>query len=188
MANDHTLRIHIEYEVLFVAEFRSLLRDFERAYNLLEREHSGRRVRRSDRLLVSTIETGNSVTLILLGGAGLVMLSDVIKKIAEARDAAWRSEETKWKARSAKLDYQERAKAIEAQSNTESSPVTQALDIVKDRIENIEKANNIQTVSIEIDGTTIQLLRPGNHIFIDGTRKIISLGKNLLPDEKKKEE
>ena len=189
MPRNHTLRIHFEYDVLFVADLRAFLTDFERAYNLLEAEESGRRrIPRDDRLTVSTIETGNSVTLTVLGGVGLVVLGTrVIKKIAEARDAAWKSEDTKWKAKTSKLEYQERAKTIERLRREEMPPVAQALEIVEGRVEKIETTKHIRALQIEVDGKATELVRRGKRV-VDGQRRLVGQKQNLLADERKKEE
>jgi hypothetical protein len=189
MPHDHELRIHLEYDVLFVADLRALLTDLERAYNLLEAEESGRRrIPRDDRVTVSTIETGKSVTLTILGGVGLVMLGTrVIQKIAEARDAAWKSEDTKWKAKASKLEYEERARTVERLRREEIPPVAQALEIVECRMEKIEATQHIRVLQIEVDGKATELLRPGNRV-IDGQRRLVAQKENLLDDEKKKRE
>ncbi len=190
MPHDHKLRIRLEYDALFVADLRALLTDFERAYNLLEAEESGRRrIPRGDRLTVSTIETGNSVTLTILGGVGLVMLgTKVIQRIAEARDAVWKSEDTKWKAKTSKLEYEERARIVERQRREEMPPVAQALEIVEGRIEKIEATQHIRVLQIEIDGKATELLRRPVNRAIDGQRRLVTQKKNLLDDEKKKKE
>src|SRR5260370_11658022 len=105
MPRNHTLRIHFEYDVLYVADIRAILTDFERAYNLLEHAQEGR-LSWANRLAVKTIETGRSVEIVILGAAGLVTLARVIKGIADTRESAWKSEETKWKAKTAKLEFQ----------------------------------------------------------------------------------
>src|SRR5262245_52735582 len=114
MPNDHRLRIYVVYELLFLADLRGVVTDFERAYNILQAAETKRsRISRIDRLTVSTIETGNSVSLILLGGAALLSLAEVIRRLAQARETVWKSEETKWKAKTAKLEYEERSKQKE---------------------------------------------------------------------------
>jgi|SRR5580704_1843404 hypothetical protein len=184
MPPDHALRIHLEYELLFAADLRSLLTDIERAFNVLEAEGSGRRqVRRDDRLAVSSIQTGSSVTLILLGGAGLVALADVIRKLAEARDMAWKSEESKWKAKTAKLDYQEREAAADRGRREPVSPAVQALEIVEGRVKKIESTGRITALQIEIDGKPAELLK-ANKPIMDGQRRLLSQRKNLLPKGK----
>src|ERR1017187_8987205 len=110
MPDNHTLRIHIEYKLLYLAELRAILRDFERAYNLLEDVEKGpwSRISHSDRLTVKTLETGNSLTLIFLGGVMLLKLGRMTKVLADARLTFHKSEEAKWKAKSARLDYEEK--------------------------------------------------------------------------------
>jgi hypothetical protein len=174
MPNNHTLRIHLEYDFLYVAELRALLTDFERAYNLLEREEDGhtRRVSPGDRLTVKTIETGKSVTLILLGGAALLYLTDGVKKIADARESVWKSEETKWKAKTAKLDFQERQRAMERAQKKELPAPARAMRIIEDRIDIIGRSKNIRTVQVQIDGEAVKLIEPPD--------------RNRLPDKEDK--
>ena len=51
MPGDHKLRLHIEYDVLYVADLRKIVRSFENAYNILQRgEEPKGRMRRADRL------------------------------------------------------------------------------------------------------------------------------------------
>jgi hypothetical protein len=194
MARNHTLRIHLEYEVLYVAELRALLNDFERAFNVLEAEESKRkRIPRYDRLTVTTIETGNSLTVILLGGVALGTLAGVIERIAKARETAWSSEEKKWKAKTAKLDYEERIKATEGRSRTETPPIVRAREIVETRIEKIEATEHIHSLEIEIDGKSTVILRPvrveGNRRLAGEAPKFLLDGKRriLLPNEEKKQ-
>lgn len=37
MADNHKLRFHIEYRVLYTADLRAILKTFERAYNVLQK-------------------------------------------------------------------------------------------------------------------------------------------------------
>lgn len=168
MPNNHTLRIHLEYDFLYVAELRALLTDFERAYNLLQHAENGhrQRVSLSDRLTVKTIETGKSVTLILLGGAALLYLADGVKKIANARESVWKSEETKWKAKTAKLDFQERQRAIEKAEKKELPAHFRAIEIIEDRISIIERSKHIRSVQVEIDEEAVKLIEPANRNFL----------------------
>ena len=80
MPGDHKLRLHIEYNVLYVADLRRIAKTFESAYNILQRaEERTARLRRADRLTVQTVRTGNSVTLILLGGMGITALGRFVR-------------------------------------------------------------------------------------------------------------
>ena len=111
MPDSHKLRIHIEYDVLYVADFRNIVRTFENTYNILQRaEGTRKRIRRADRLTVQTVRTGNSLTLVVLGGIGLATLG----KLIASRELFWKSEKTKWEAKSARLDYEERKRQVEA--------------------------------------------------------------------------
>jgi hypothetical protein len=160
MPHNHTLRIHIEYELLYVAEMRALLNDFERAYNLLERPRArvGQRISRTDRLIVKTVETGNSLTFTFLGGFGLLALAKGVKTIAEAREAVWKSEDAKWKAKSAKLDFQEREASLVKKSRQEEEPEIVASEIIQNRIEIIERTQHITSLEMTVDNATTKLL------------------------------
>src|SRR5437660_33554 len=105
MHDNHKLRLHIEYDVLYVADLRKIVGTFESAYNILQKaDEPRRRMRRADRLAIQTVRTGNSLTLMVLGGIGLAKLGILIA----TRELLWKSEKTKWEAKSAKLDYEEK--------------------------------------------------------------------------------
>ena len=99
MPENHKARLHIEYELLYAADFRTILRLFDHAYNALQRtQNSTRRLRRADRLTIQTVRTGNTVTLIVLGGIGLYYLNRLIA----TRKGFWESEKIKWEAQGKK--------------------------------------------------------------------------------------
>jgi hypothetical protein len=54
------------------------------------------------------------LTAIYLSGMGLVALLGVAKKFFDTRESFHRSAKTKWEAKSAKLDYEERLRQVEA--------------------------------------------------------------------------
>lgn len=99
MQGDHKIRVYLEYELIYLAELRGVLSDLERAYNLLAKLNTAtwKRISKSDRLAVETMETRHSVTITLLGGAALSLLADTMKLLAHARLMFHKSEETKWK-------------------------------------------------------------------------------------------
>lgn len=160
MPSNHRVRVHIEYEFLYLAELRALLRDLEGAYNLLERsiEPETSRIRRADRLIVSAVETGNSLTLIFMGGAGLVALANILKKLADARESAWKSEKTKWEAKAARLDFEERERAVEQKKLVGKEPIVEASEMIERRLEIVERTTHITALSIDIDDTSHKIL------------------------------
>jgi hypothetical protein len=59
--------------VLDAADLRKIIGTFESAYSIPHRaEEPGRRMRRSDRLTVRTVRTGNNIELTVLDGMALV--------------------------------------------------------------------------------------------------------------------
>jgi hypothetical protein len=169
MPDNHELRIHIEYELLYLAELRAILRDFERAYNLLEDVDRGpwSRISHSDRLIVRTLETGNSLTLTFLGGVMLLKLGQITKELADARLTFHKSEEAKWKAKSARLDYEEKEsqsriggrKAPEMlERHQERDDAAPAINIIEHRLEIIERNDRITALEIGIDGNNVKII------------------------------
>ena len=166
MPHDHTLRIYLQFDLLFVADLRGLLADLEKAFNILEAAELGRRrVRRDDRLIVSVLRTGQSLTMLLAGGAGLVALANIVKKLAEARETAWKSEESKWKAKTAKLDHQKRKSEAESQRSRDLSAEEIAKEVLGSRIEKIEAATHVTSIEIDVDGESAKI------VFEDTLRK-----------------
>jgi len=96
---------------------------------------------------------------------------------------AWKSEESKWKAKTAKLDYQEREAAADRGRREPVSPAVQALEIVEGRVKKIESTGRITALQIEIDGKPAELLK-ANKPIMDGQRRLLSQRKNLLPKGK----
>jgi hypothetical protein len=168
MPRNHTLRIHFEYDVLYVGDIRAVLTDFERAYNLLEHTQEAT-LPHGNRLAVKTLATGHSVEIVILGVAGLVTLARVIKGIADTRESVWKSEEMKWKAKTAKLEFQESQKSIGRVSRKEERPpADRALEIIKNRVRILRGTKHIHTFQIEIDGETTELSeKSGSHLLPD---------------------
>lgn len=168
MPDRHNLRIHIEYELLYLAELRAVLRDFERAYNLLEHVEMGpwSRISRSDRLIVDTLQTGNSLTLTALGGAALVVLTRITKQVVDARLTFHKSEEAKWAAKTARLEYEERARRIAEQGEAPEAfqvrerpkEAVEAFNIVEKRLEILEKNERITVLEIGVDGENVKII------------------------------
>ena len=157
MPSDHKLRLHIEYDLLYVADLRTLVRMFESAYNILQKsEQPTGRMRRADRLTVQTVRTGNSLTLILLGGIALTKLGILIG----ARQLFWKSEKTKWEAKGAKLDYEEKVRQVEEARIGEvlealirdGGPEGKAVKELEKILAMVEKSKEIKSLEVEIDG------------------------------------
>jgi hypothetical protein len=158
MPHDHTLRIYLQFDSLFLTDLRGLLGDLEKAFNTLEAARLNRRgMRRSDRLTVSVFQTGQSLTVLVAGGAGLVALANIAKKVAEAREALWKSEESKWKAKAAKLDYQQKEMEAQGRRTRDASPEENAREILESRMEKIETATHITSIEIEVDGKVARI-------------------------------
>jgi hypothetical protein len=157
MPDSHKLRLHIEYDVLYVADLRTIVRTFENAYNILQKtEQQRRRVRRADRLTVQTVRTGNSLTLTALGGIGLAKLGILIA----TRELLWKSEKTKWEAKNAKLDYEERIRQVEAAKieqieaalDRENASEVKAAKLLEKLTKFVAKSKVITSLDVEIDG------------------------------------
>ena len=154
MPNNHTLRIHVEYDVLYAADLRKIVGTIESAYNILQKaEQQDKRMRRADRLTVQTIRTGDSVTLMALGGLGLV----AFERLFAARKSFWESEKTKWEAKNARRDYEERIELADATKFTEMETAldrenVKAARLVLKLVKFVDKSKEITSLQIEIDG------------------------------------
>jgi len=157
MHDNHKLRLHIEYDVLYVADLRKIVGTFESAYNILQKaDEPRRRMRRADRLAIQTVRTGNSLTLMVLGGIGLAKLGILIA----TRELLWKSEKTKWEAKSAKLDYEEKIRQVEAAKirevqaalDRENASEAKAAKLLEKLIKFVDKSKEISSIVVEIDG------------------------------------
>jgi hypothetical protein len=173
MPGDHKLRLHIEYRVLYAADLRTILRTFERAYNTIQKsEHPRRRMRRADRLTVQTVRTGNSLTLIALGGMGLV----AVGKLIALRKNFWESEKAKWDAKTAKSDYedkerQQKIQQVELALDRGITDEQKAAETIEKLIRFIDRSKDIISIEVEIDGRDAVSDKPG--------ALIIHTGRNL---------
>ena len=153
MPENHTLRLHIEYRVLYAADLRTIVKTFERAYNVLQKaENPGRRMRRADRLTVQTARTGNSLTLIALGGMGLV----VIGRVIALRKNFWESEKAKWDAKTARRGYedrerQEKIERVESALYGDAIDEQKAVEIIEKLVKFVDKSKDITSIEVEID-------------------------------------
>jgi hypothetical protein len=157
------MRVYVRYERLYLAEFRALLRDIERAYNRVDSVAAeSQRVRRHRRLTVHVIETGRSIETILIGSTtGLALLYHIATNVIKLRHAHWAAEEQKWKAK------EQKTKAIEAerklvvagkdsksdidlQQLAEDPRLLRAEQILTDRMIKIQHSRTIESVEIEI--------------------------------------
>jgi hypothetical protein len=172
MPDNHKLRLHIEYRVLYAADLRTIVKAFERAYNILQKtEEPGRRMRRADRLTVETARTGNSLTLIALGGMGLVAFGRLIA----LRKNFWESEKAKWDAKMAKLDYedkerQEKIEQVALALDRETAAGQKAAEVVEKLIKFIDKSKDIISIEVEIDESDADPHRPGALIIHTGRK------------------
>ncbi len=172
MPDDHKLRLHIEYRVLYAADLRTIVKTFERAYNILQRdEEPRRRMRRTDRLTVQTARTGNSLTLIAIGGIGLV----AFERLIALRKHFWESEKAKWDAKTAKRDYEDKEKEekieqVELALDRETAHEQKAVEIVEKLIKFIDKSKDIISIEVEIDEPDADPHKPGALIIHTGRK------------------
>jgi hypothetical protein len=170
MPDTHTLRIHVEYSVLFTADLRKIVGTIESAYNILQKaEQQDKRMHRADRLTVQTIKTGNSVTLIALGGLGLM----AFERLFAARKSFWESEKTKWEAKNARRDYEERIERADATKLTETETVLdgenlKAARLVLKLVKFVDKSKEITSLQIEIDGKDPEPNKPDEPLPLEG--------------------
>jgi hypothetical protein len=167
---NHKLRLHIAYRELYAADLRKIVRTFESAYNLLQRASKpDGRMRRSDRLTIQAVRTGNSLTLIALGGIGLALLD----RLLAARERFWKSEDVKWRAKTAKLEYQERQeknRQVEAAPNTEIGVEDKAAQLLETLIRFVNRSKEITSIEVEIDGQDTDPDKPGILIIPTGRK------------------
>jgi hypothetical protein len=172
MPDNHKLRLHIEYRVLYAADLRTIVKAFERAYNVLQKtEEPGRRMRRADRLTVETARTGNSLTLIALGGMGLV----AVGRLIAFRKNFWESEKAKWDAKAAKRDYedkqrQEKIGRVELALDGETREEEKAAEIIEKLIKFIDKSKDIMSIEVDVDGPDVDAHKPGALIIHTGRK------------------
>jgi hypothetical protein len=176
MPGDHKLRLHIEYDVLYVADLRKIVRTFENAYNILQRgEEPKGRMRRADRLTVQAARTGNSLTLLVLGGIGLAKLAILFG----TRELFWKSEKTKWEAKGAKLDYEEKVRQVKEEQiaqvlealGREDGPEARAVKLIERVLTMVDKSKEITSIEVEIDGQDTDPHKPSPIIKPAGPRK-----------------
>lgn len=172
MPDNHKLRLHIEYRVLYAADLRTILKTFERAYNILQKaEEPGRRMRSNDRLTVQTVRTGDSLTLIALGGMGLV----AAERLIALRKNYWESEKAKWDAKIAERDYegkerQEKIEQVDLTLDGVTADEQKAAEIIEKLIKFIDKSKDITSIDVEIDGPDADPHKPGALIIHTGRK------------------
>jgi hypothetical protein len=182
MPDNHKLRLHIEYGALYVADLRSIVKIFEGAYNTLQRaEQPNGRMRRADRLTVQTVRTGSSLTLTLLGGAGIAALG----RLFATREGFWKSEKIKWEAKSAKwaaksaeLDYVEKFRlvqeatiaAAEAKLDRKRDPEAESAKLMEKLTKFVDNSKEIRFIHVEIDGEDTDPNQPRALIIPEGRK------------------
>jgi uncharacterized protein YlxP (DUF503 family) len=102
---------------------------------------------------VQTVTTGNSLTLIALGGMGLV----AVGRLIALRKNFWESEKAKWDAKIARRDYednerQEKIEQVEVALNRETTDEQKVAEIIEKLITFIDKSKDITSIEVEIDG------------------------------------
>jgi hypothetical protein len=152
-AEEQTIEMFVEYQVLPVADFSAILSHLSQAYELLSvSKYSASRsntlgspnrvqfvVKRQGRtpLRIERIETGHSIVLICAGaGAAVLHLALVAKKVFDVRKTIFESEKIKWEAKEAKRVFENRtegpiADAVEAEASTQVSKLMHTVDRAK---------------------------------------------------------
>lgn len=161
--NPLALRIYLQYEKLYAAEYRGLLRDLERAYNKIDAFlYNRERVPASRKLLISQISTGKSIETLLSGvsttlvGLGAVLYiveraGTAVEKVATVREAVWHSEETKWHAKTARLEYEDKVLSrLQEGLTKEDERLLYAQEALNRRLLRIRRRKEIKDISIEI--------------------------------------
>jgi hypothetical protein len=182
MPETHTLRLHIEYDLLYMADLRAILRLVERAYNAVGTRRS--RGRPAEPLIIETARTGNSITLMAIGGVGLVFLG----KLVAGREAFWKSEKVKWEAKSARLDYEEKLKRAEdatAEQTREEGATLSLKELIKVTQQRLKQEDKL--LPTPQDGPEV---RAAIHIerlitLVDRSEYITFLGVEIDGDDNK---
>jgi hypothetical protein len=176
MPENHDARLYLDYDVLYVADLRTILRLFESAYNILQESTQPRgRRRRTNRLTVQTMKTGNSLTVIFTGGTALTMLIGLTKKMFELRESFYKSEKARLESESARDDHQLGGlrKADEARESLHKSEEAKwkALSAKQDYVEKLTKAD------AAVDGEDMRAARVVAKLikFIDKSKNVKSI-------------
>jgi len=93
---------------------------------------------------------------ILLGGLGLAAL----ERLIATRESFWKSEKTKWEAKSAKVDYEEKVRQVEAALDREHA-AEEAIERLAKLIKFANKSREIRSITVEIDGRDDEPDNPG---------------------------
>jgi hypothetical protein len=150
------LRVYIRYDLLLVAELRSMLEGIERAYNQMDSFLSGaRRVRTENRLRVTSFDTGKSLEAILTGNAPtIIALAYLIHLLSKERLLYWQTEKAKWDAKSAEEKFhreenQEKERLIQDALHKEDRNLIKPLNSLQKVSKQIARSSRIVSVEIQ---------------------------------------
>jgi hypothetical protein len=110
----------------------------------------------------------------VLGGLGLVYLG----RLLATRESFWKSEKIKWEAKSARVDYEEkvrqveaaRIREVEAALDRENASQVKAAGLIEGLIKLIDKSKQIKSLEVEIDGPDADPHDPSTLIFREGRK------------------
>lgn len=128
-------------------------------------------MRPAEPLTIQTARTGNSLTLTMLGGIALAKLG----ALAAIRELLWKSEKTKWEAKSAKWDYEERLRmGLKPFPPQEQSAESRAAMHITTLITLVDRSEHITSLNVEIDGEDTDPDNPGPLIKPVGPKSPLS--------------
>jgi hypothetical protein len=172
------IRIYIRYDVLTVAELRSILNGVERTYNEMDSFFSGRGpVLNYSRLRVESVNTGNSLEANLIGNAPtIIALAYLIHLISKERLLYWQTEKAKWGAKLAEKRFrqdedQENQRQIDEALRKENRNLMTVM-------ENIQRVNKLITRSSGIVSGEVQFV-----VDEEPTQPKVPKRRILLEDE-----
>lgn len=181
---EDVVQLYLEYDSLQLGELNAILAHLSSAYDMIRRSLRvrkraikvrtalGPRVKRISArqrvapLRIATIDSRHSIILICIGAAVVIeRLANTAIKVFKARKEGWESSEAKWKAKTAKIDYETALnKPLPVLIDPKAmSSVTQDLT---ELAEDIEYSNTIKAVRLTLDGFS------WTHVKSDTTRTL----------------
>jgi tRNA A37 threonylcarbamoyladenosine synthetase subunit TsaC/SUA5/YrdC len=136
--------IFLQYETLPLSDFTEILNHLSRAYDLL----SSRRLTIDtspytvvltdppEPLRIEKVETGNSITVLCMGAAPVVVaLAHAFHKALEARKVHWEGEKAKWEAKEAEKRFKSTPEVPSKNQRKAIKQVRELVDSVEDTAE-----------------------------------------------------
>jgi hypothetical protein len=167
------IRVYIRYDLLLVAELRSVLEGIERAYNQMDSFLSGtRRVYMKNRLRVTSVYTEKSLEAILTGNAPtIIALAYLIHLLSKERLLYWQTEKAKWDAKSAERKFhleenQEKERLIHDGLHKEDRNLMKPLNSLQKVSKQIARSSRIVSVEIQfaLDEESAEIETPSRRI------------------------